>query len=85
MNRSKFFLASRGIIGGIIPVFFGVLILLGYQVDPQMQADATEIGDQFLDTLLSAADGVALVVAGVLGLWSRLRAERKPLRASLRG
>ena len=79
MSDSKFFLKSRGIWGGIVPVVIGALGLLGYQVAPGMEEEATALGNSAIDTITQSADAVVLVAAGFLSLWSRLRTERKPL------
>jgi hypothetical protein len=76
---SKFFLKSRGIWGGLVPVVLGALALFGVQVEPGMEEEAISLGNQALNVLGQGADGLALVAAGCLSLWSRLREERKPL------
>ena len=60
MERSKFFLASRGIVGGLVPLVFGALILFGYQIEPGMQTEAIGLGNEFLDMLVQVADGVRI-------------------------
>ena len=82
MSDSKFFLKSRGVWGGIVPVVLGTLALLGYQVGPGMEQEAVGLGNSAIDTLTQSADSIVLVVAGFLALWSRLRTERKPLTAT---
>ncbi len=79
MPDSKFFLKSRGIWGGLVPVVLGMMGLVGFQVAPGMEEEATALGNSLLDTLSGGVESIALVGAGFLSLWSRLREERKPL------
>jgi hypothetical protein len=79
MDKSKFFLKSRGIWGGLVPVILGTLALFGIQVEPGMEEEAIGLGNQAIDVLSQSADSLALIVAGALSLWSRLRQERLPL------
>ena len=76
---TKFFLKSRGIWGGVVPVVLGMAGLLGLNIAPGMEEEATALGNSLLDALSGGVESIALVSAGFLSLWSRLRTERKPL------
>jgi hypothetical protein len=81
-RKTKFFLASRGIVGGLVTVGFGALMLLGYPVGPEITGEASDLGNSAVDLISETADGVVLLLAGGAALWSRIRSERRPLRAA---
>jgi hypothetical protein len=81
MDRSKFFLRSRGMLGGIVTVTLGVLGVLGYQIAPEVEREVVTLGNTAIDIIAESVDGLVLVAAGGASIWSRLRKERRPLTA----
>lgn len=77
MDGVKSWLASKGVIGGILATLSPVLILigsvLGYMVSPSDVTEAASLVDQLQALALSAIG----VVGGILAVWGRIAATKK--------
>jgi hypothetical protein len=64
MEAPKFFLASKGIVGGILAGLAGIAGIFGYVVAPDLATQGVEI---WL--------AVGSLIGGVLSIWSRVKTQ----------